>query len=267
MDGLKVLIEPTIRILQEAGRLLISFRASSLSRTRKPDQGFVTEADLAVESFLVNKLSELTPGYHFYAEENGEIAEGESDYCWVIDPLDGTNNFAQGLPHFCISVALTHRHEPVLGFVYQPLLNEMFHAIKHGGAYLNDKPIHVSSHREIEGSVLVSCIPYIRSAQTIRKVHEITDLALHYCVLRILGAAALDQAYVACGKIDGIFLGALGWWDVAAGLLLIQEAGGIVTEIDGRKLVTKAFRSFIGGNAYIHRALAQTLQDDEDSEN
>jgi myo-inositol-1(or 4)-monophosphatase len=245
-------------IIRRTGEIILSYRFKKLSRVVKPGAGFVTEADLAAEEFLIKELSKIEPGIAFFAEENGKSNQGSSDYCWVIDPLDGTTNFAYGLPHFCISVALTHKNKPMLGFVYQPLLNEMFFAQEGKGAFLNGSPLKVSGVKRIEDAFLLFCIPYGKNAGSFKLFEHVLQLSQKAYSMRLLGAAALDQSYVGAGRLDGMFFEQLSWWDVAAGSLIIQEAGGKVSDYKGNP-IKPGFKSFIAGNPWIHELLVQEL--------
>jgi myo-inositol-1(or 4)-monophosphatase len=244
-------------IIRQAGDLLLSYRFKQLPRTEKKDAGFVTEADRATEQFLIKNLSRLAPEIGFFAEETGKT-NGGNDYCWVIDPLDGTTNFSYGVPHFCISVALTHRDMPVIGFVYQPLLNELFFAQKGKGAFLNGKPIAVSKTKSLEDSFLLFCTPYGKNDEAKKLFKSTLELSQQAYSLRLLGAMALDQCYVACGRFDGIFTQELAWWDIAAGMLIIQEAGGIVSDFKGNG-VGPDFRTYVAGGREVQRLLVDRL--------
>jgi myo-inositol-1(or 4)-monophosphatase len=242
-------------IMRAAGDIILAHRFKPLQRVEKKGAGFVTVADTESEAYLIEHLSKLIPGIGFFAEENGH-KQGSNDYCWVIDPLDGTTNFAYGLPHFCISVALTYKNKPLLGCVYQPLLNEFFWAIKGKGAWLNGKPIHVSQVRRIQESFLLFCIPYNKNEGSKKLFDTVLTLSQQTYSMRLLGAAALDQSYVAAGRLDGMFFEQLSWWDVAAAALVIEEAGGRVSDYEGNQL-TPHFTSFVAGNPYIHEKLVK----------
>lgn len=216
-------------IIKEAGNIIRGYFGHHLERTFKDNgsHGFVTKADLASEKFLKEALHKLLPEAGFIAEESG--ISGNSEYRWVIDPLDGTTNFACGLPYFCISVALTYQDVPQVGVVYYPLLDEFFYAEQGKGSWLNDKKIMVSCPENIKRAVIGVGIPdpwhdrpYI--------INIAQQVARHVQAIRHLGAAALDLANVAAGRLDGIVFSKLEWWDVAAGILLVQEAGGVVTD-------------------------------------
>lgn len=245
-------VEP---IIVQAGKILLSYYRTGLAREYKKDGSFATEADIQVEQFLVEHLKEVVPGAAFFVEEAGKI-QG-NDYCWVIDPLDGTTNFAQGLPHFCISVALTYKHEPVIAFVYQPLLQKLFKAIKSGGAFLQGKRLPSIADRTLKESIIVFSFPYQQQEGYFKFICEIEKKVY---TARNFGAAALDQAYCAAGKVDSVMFCNLAWWDIAAGMLLIKEAGGQVMQFDG-SAVDQSFTTFLAGNKLICSEVVSLAQD------
>ncbi len=253
-EKLLLQIEPIVR---QAGDILLSYFGGKLERKMKDGNSWVTQADLESEKFLISEIGKAFPGTAFFAEESG--VSGQGDYCWVIDPLDGTTNFVQGLPYFCISVALTYQNKPIFGVVYRPLLNEFFHAYQGQGAYLNDVRIHIKQ-QELDKSVLVVGLPYAKTKRYSKIVDSLGAIAPHAYAFRHFGAAALDLAYVARGSLDGVFLIDLGWWDVAAGMILIQEAGGFVTDFTG-KPVNQDFTTFVAGGQKIHAQLIGLLKD------
>lgn len=254
---LLIQVEPIVR---KAGDILLSYYGSDLTRRIKKLGGFVTEADIASEQYLMEQLAAIFPGVGFWAEESGSSCTG--DYCWVIDPLDGTTNFSQNLPYFCISVALTYREIPQLAIVYRPLLNELFYAQRGKGAFLNGAPIKVSKPADLGRSILVVGLPYVDSKRFIPMIDTIRRIAPRAFAFRHFGAAALDQAYVACGRFDAVFFEDLAWWDVAAGMLLIQEAGGKVTDFEGNA-IDASYKSFVASSEHIHALLQKMLQSHE----
>ena len=220
---LQTVVTPVQQAMREAGDIVMSYRDKVLTRTHKEEHGFATEADLASEAYLKKRLGNILPSACFLAEESG--AEGTGAYCWVIDPLDGTTNFAQGVPHFSISVALTHNNKPVLGMTYLPILDELFHAVTDGGAFLNGTPIRVRDAQPAD-VLLGTGLAYsgkIRQ-ECCQRVEKLED---YVYALRRMGSAAADLAFVAAGRFHASVHGGLAWWDVAAGIVLVQEAGGV----------------------------------------
>ncbi|MCF7899894.1 inositol monophosphatase [Candidatus Babeliales bacterium] len=229
-------------IIKEAGELLCSYFTKTVERNVKSDGSFATEADIASEKFLIQKLAPLIKDAGFIAEESGE--KKAPVYNWVIDPLDGTTNFAQGLPYFCISVALTKNDIPLFGVIYQPLLKEYFYALQGCGAFLNGKKIAVSNRKKIDESIVIVATPYVKSKEFFKSMNSVEHKVYTF---RTFGAAALDQAYCAAGRADIVMFQDLSWWDVAAGMLIIQEAGGVASTFQ-KGLITPQYRTFIGGN-------------------
>ena len=238
-------------IMRLAGELLLSFRGKQLKRSYKQDKQLVTEADIVSEQFLIHELGTLLPEASFCAEESGN--NGDGPYCWVIDPLDGTTNFAQGLPYFGISVALTYQGVPQVGAVYMPLFDEFFYAERAQGAWCNGEPIRVSDVQDHTESVVAIGLPYGYD-ERVALLHAVEQVARSVRAIRHLGAVAVDLAYASSGRFDGVALAGLAWWDVAAGMLLIQEAGGKVTDFAGNA-VHADYSSCIAGNVAVHRHL------------
>ncbi len=247
---------PLEKIMIRAGDLLLDYFNNGFTSKIKSGGGLVTNADIATEQFLKSELGALVPGAAFYAEESGR--SGTGDYCWVIDPLDGTNNFAHKLPYFCISVALTYRGIAQVGAIYQPLMKELFYAQRGGGAYLNGTTTKISATRSLEQSMLLIGLPYAKDATYNRLLEKVQVLGPKSFAIRHMGAAALDCAYVASGRLDGLFLANLAWWDVAAGVLLMEEAGGMVTDFEG-KLIDENYRSLVAGGPSVYQELRKLL--------
>ncbi len=251
------LLEP---IIKEAGDILLSYYQTPLVRHEKKEHGkeygFVTKADLASEKFLIEQLSGLLTKASFLAEESGK--SGSGDHCWVIDPLDGTTNFAHKLPYFCISVALTYKEQPIVGAIYQPTTKEFFYAEQGKGAFLNGQKIYVSSPTRFDQAMVAISLPYDREKRK-ELVHSAERIAKEAYAIRHYGAIALDLAYVACGRMDGVFFTNLAWWDVAAGMCLIEQAGGIVTDFKG-KPVRPDYTTCIAGGKMVHSHVMSLLK-------
>lgn len=232
------------RILKGAGEILCSYWGKQLKHQHKRD-GFLTEADLASESYLIEKLTTLVPA-DIWAEESGQSVLNNNGYRWVIDPLDGTTNFAYGIPYFCISVALTHHDEPIHAAIYNPLQDEFWYARRGAGAWCNNKKIAVSAPKRLEDAVVGMGFSYT--------LHERSSLLLvaHKIVMQVqavrnLGAIALDLALTASGRLDGVIFSHLAWWDVAAGMLLVTESGGLVSDFQGNRVVPDYESCLVGG--------------------
>jgi len=204
-----------------------------LAIEEKGRQNFVTEVDKKAEEILVSGLSELLPEAGFIAEEGTSNKKGEK-YNWVIDPVDGTTNFIHGVFPFAISVGLTEYNEVVAGIVYEFGLNEFFYAWKGGGAWLNGSPIRISQAPRIEQSLIATGFPYTNFTYLEQFMHSMEYFMKNSHGLRRLGSAATDIAYVSCGRYDGFYEYGLNPWDVAAGMLLVREAGGMVSDFAGQ---------------------------------
>ena len=236
------LLKEVESIVKDAGALLSSYFNKTVERNIKEDGSFATEADLASEKLLIERLTPLIKEAGFIAEESG--GKKSETYNWVIDPLDGTTNFAQGLPYFCVSVALTKNDIPILGVIYQPLLDEYFYAVKDKGSFLNGHKLEIAQRTQVDTSVVIFATPYVKNKEFFTSLNQLENKVY---TSRTFGAAALDQAYCAAGKADIVMFRDLSWWDVAAGMLLIQEAGGAVSTFE-KDDVGPDYKTYIGGN-------------------
>ncbi len=248
-------VEPIIR---KAGEILLSFYGKKLTKKYKPQHGFATEADLASEKFLIEELGKVLPQASFFAEESGRSGT-PNEYCWVIDPLDGTTNFAHQLPYFCVSIALTHNEVPIFGMIYQPLEDELFWGQKGKGSYLNNNKISVSHPMQLEKTLFVVGFPYHRGPRYDHLLERVKRVRKKTYTFRYFGAAALDQVYVAAGRLDASILENLAWWDIAAGMIIIEQAGGIVTTF-ANKSVTPEFVTYLSGGAEMHKQMLELLK-------
>ena len=210
----------------------------------------VTEADHASEAFLIQSIQSRFAGHGIIAEESGRLGEGE--YCWYIDPLDGTVNYAHDLPIFCVSIGYAHQGELRLGAVYDPLRDELFSAERGKGAALNGEPIHVSAASEMIRSLLVTGFPYGPWEEIQRNLDHYAVFTRHCQAIRRLGSAALDLCYTACGRLDGFWEIKLSPWDVAAGGLIALEAGAVVTDLNGDPAFMRPPNSILAANPQIH---------------
>ncbi len=243
-------------IVKEAGKLLLSYWKSGVSEHKK-EAGYYTQADIDSENFLKKALFDLFEA-DFMAEESGQSGSHNNGYRWVIDPLDGTTNFAHHIPYFCISVALTHHDEPIVGAVYNPLLDEFFYAEKGKGAMLNGRSIKVSHPKAFSDAFIgfgLSYNPKHRAAL----VGRAEIVAAKARAVRHFGAVALDLANVACGRLDGVLFSHLSWWDIAAGALLVSEAGGKATQFDGVALGPN-FKTCMAGSDLVYDSLKQLVE-------
>jgi myo-inositol-1(or 4)-monophosphatase len=262
-------------VARDAGSFLMRFWHKKLAHTAKPGQGFATEADTATEDFIIERLSRIDSTVPFWAEERGRSRD-DSDWYWVIDPLDGTTNFSRGLAYFCVSIALTYKHEPQVGVIYAPVLEELFVARKDHGAFLNGTLIRVSSckapehvHKgsldevQRERCLMVVNLPYASDCGFVDDFKKFQRIRNEIGSLRIMGSAALELAHVAAGRFDGVFFQGLAWWDVAAGICILREAGATVSQIDGTT-VGPHYQNVLASGATLYDRLRAVLRDDND---
>lgn len=240
---------------------IIRKRIGSLSNneiTKKSVSDYVTEVDIQSEKTVIEHIKKHFPQHEIMAEESSNDYK-KAEYLWIIDPLDGTTNFIHGFPVFAISLALIYKGELILGVVYDPSREDLFFAEKGSGAFLNGQRIKVSSIKEPALSLIATGFPF-RNKQYIDSYIKIFH-SLLYSVsdLRRAGAAAIDLAYVACGRVDGFFEFALSPWDVAAGTVLIKEAGGMVSDFEGGNGYLKTGH-IIAGNPTIHAFLVEKIK-------
>jgi myo-inositol-1(or 4)-monophosphatase len=227
------LLNIAIGAARAAGSLIVRYldRVDTLDVATKHKNEFVSQVDREAEAIIVADIRKAYPDHAILAEESG--ATGDSEYRWIIDPLDGTTNFLHAFPQFCVSIAVEHRGRLEQGVVFDPLRQELFTASRGAGARLDDRRIRVSRQNALEGSLLGTGFPF-RGAYDLDTYLQTMRALVPKCAgIRRPGAAALDLAYVAAGRLDGFWEFGLEPWDMAAGVLLIREAGGLVTDTDG----------------------------------
>jgi len=249
------------RAAEKAGRGLIRDfgEVEQLQVSRKGPADFVSAADLRVEKTLRAELGKARPDFGFLMEEGGEEAGKDSSHRWIIDPLDGTTNFLHGLPHWAISIALERDGEIVAGIVYEPVRDEMFWAEKGGGAFNNHQRLRVSGRRRLDEALIATGMPVKGRGDVKAYLPQLEAIMGEVAGVRRFGSAALDLAYVAAGRFDGFWETGLNPWDVAAGLLLVTEAGGYVSEIGGgRNPLTGD--SILAANDHLHLQLGKVLR-------
>lgn len=246
-----------IDLARQAGALLREGYDQVTEVNYKGEIDLITEFDLRSEQLLVKGIQQAFPNDAILAEENGLIGEGE--HCWFIDPLDGTTNFAHGIPIFVISLAFAQGSQPLLGVIYDPMRDELFHATIDGGAWLNDRRLHVSAATTLNESLLSTGFPYDMRTNPDNNLDLFARLILRSRGVRRLGAAALDLAYVASGRFGGYWEKRLWPWDWGAGMLMVKEAGGLVTRIDGGEEVFAEPTSILATNGHIHDEMLAAL--------
>lgn len=256
----KTICEETISIAKKAGGYILEQHrsASGPDIEEKGTHNFVTEVDKEAERLLVESLGKLVPEAGFIAEE-GTGKEHEDGYNWIIDPLDGTTNFIHGVFPFAVSVALARGHTPVVGVVLEVGLNECFYAWQGGGAWKNGQPIRVSRASTLHESLVATGFPYSDYGRLDRFMHSLEWFMRNSRGLRRLGSAATDIAYVACGRYDGFYEYGLSPWDVAAGICILEEAGGRTSDFEGKADFLFG-AEIICSNGKVHEEFVDTIK-------
>ncbi len=257
------MLETAIEIAREAGAIVRDdFPRAGLDHVHfKGAVNPVTETDTAAESLILERLREAFPDHRILAEESGGDEWREtSSPIWLIDPLDGTNNFAHGFPHVGVSLVLLADGKPVVGVIYDPLRDELFSAAAEQGSYLNGEPIHVSGVDELADAFLATGFPYDRRTAEDNNVERLDHFLRRSQGVRRAGAAVLDLAYVACGRLDGFWEIRLHPWDVAGGILLVREAGGAVTDFE-RNSDCLSGEQIVASNGQLHGQMVRVIQE------
>jgi myo-inositol-1(or 4)-monophosphatase len=221
---------------------------------------FVSAADIKAEKILRAELSKARPGYGFLLEEGGTVKGSDEHHRWIIDPLDGTTNFLHGIPHWAISIGLERDGEIVAGLVYEPIRDEAFWAEKGVGAFVNDRRLRVSARRQLGDAVIGTGLPFLGRGDHPSYLKGLAKVMAATSGVRRAGSAALDLAYVAAGRFEGFWEFGLQPWDIAAGILLVREAGGHVTDINGGQDVLKT-GNVLAGNDHLHAPLAKLIKE------
>ena len=244
---------------KQAGSILIQHfgKISSIER-KSTDIDLLTIADTDSEAYILDRIKTTYPQHHIIAEESN-LTEGNSDYRWVIDPLDGTTNFVHNLPIFAVSMGLQYKEETILGVVYNPAAHKCFWAEKNSGAFLNDKPIYVTSTNTLINSLLVTGFPYIHDDRWQASFKLFEDFYSRNQGMRRLGAAALDFCFVAMGRFDGFYEFNLQPWDVCAGDLILREANGQTSDWDGITQMPLSGNRILASNGYLHTQMSDVL--------
>ena len=230
----------TLNVMTAAARkaarpLLRDFgELENLQISKKGPADFVTHADQRTERILIEELSRARPGYGFLGEETGAVEGKDRSHRFVIDPIDGTTNFMHGVPHFAISIGLEREGQLVAGLILNPVSDDLFYAEKGHGAFLNNKRLRVAGRKEMAPSLFATGLPFLGREGHERALAETGAVLAVSSGIRRLGAASLDMAYVAAGRFDGFWERGLKFWDVAAGIVIVREAGGMVTDLEGR---------------------------------
>ena len=249
-----------VKACRKAAKILIRDfgEIENLQVSVKGPGDFVTASDKKVEKILVEELQKARPTYSILSEEVGEINNDEF-FKWIIDPIDGTSNFLHGIPHFAISIGLEHNKEIICGIIYDPIKDEIFTAEKGNGAYLNNKRMRVSSRSKLKDCIICTGGPKRESKDRELAIEEYKKFSSKVFIpIRKLGSASLDMAYVAAGRCDGFWQRNLNYWDIAAGIILIKEAGGFVTDFNGNDTYIES-RTILATNSRINKEMIEVL--------
>lgn len=260
-DDLK---EFMLRLTEISGNILMSHFNGDLTIESKDQRvggiDIVTNADMSSERAIISHIRQRFPEHDILAEETSQNLNGGSPWLWVVDPLDGTVNFAHNYPHFAISIALLEKGTIVAGVVCDPLKRETYLAMRGQGAFLNGRPVRVSKPQTLNRSMVGTGFPYDKAFSSENNLTEFSRVLPKVQGMRRLGSAALDLAYVACGRLDGFWELKLKPWDIAAGILLVEEAGGLVTDRFGRVMRLDS-PSILATNGLIHSEMMSALND------
>lgn len=250
-----------VQAAMKAGRSLSRDfgEVQNLQVSMKGPGDYVSQADRKAEDILFTELSKARPGYAFLMEERGLIEGDDGQHRWIVDPLDGTTNFLHGIPLFAISIALERQGQIVAGIVYNPAMDELYTAERGGGAFMNDRRLRVAGRTKLIDTVIGCGVPHLGRGQHGNFLVELRNVMAEVSGVRRLGSASLDLAYVAAGRMDGFWETGLSAWDVAAGILLIREAGGFISDFAGGQNMLDG-GSIVAGNEIIQRALLKVVR-------
>ena len=249
-----------IKVCRRAAKILIRDfgEIENLQVSVKGPGNFVTASDKKVEKIIIEELQKARPTYSILSEEAGKINNDES-FKWIIDPIDGTANFLHGIPHFAISIGLEHDGEIICGIIYDPIKDEMFIAEKGNGAYVNNKRMRVSSRSKLENCIICTGGPKKDSKDRESTLEEYKKFSSRVFIpIRKLGSASLDMAYVAAGRCDGYWQKDLNYWDIAAGIVLVKESGGFVSDFNGNNQYIKN-KTILVTNSKINKEMMEVL--------
>ncbi|MGH8078712.1 MAG: inositol monophosphatase family protein [Lysobacter sp.] len=253
-----------VKAARAAGNVLLRnmYKLDALNVVEKDRMDYASEVDSLAEKEIIKEFRRSTPDYAILGEETGST--GQNRFTWVIDPLDGTSNYLRGFPHFCVSIALVENGEPVHGVIFDPLRNELFTTSRGSGTVLNDKRVRVADRKDLNGAMLITGFPPRERSRASAHLKCIDSLLTEAEDIRRTGSAALDLAYVACGRADAYFEAGVKPWDIAAGALMVREAGGKVCDFRGRTTGPMdnrglAGRALVAGNIKVCEILQQKV--------
>ena len=255
------LLNVMVQAAMKAGRSLSRDfgEVQNLQVSMKGPGDYVSQADRKAEDILFAELSKARPGYAFLMEERGVVEGDDDQHRWIVDPLDGTTNFLHGIPAFAVSIALERNGEIVAAVVFNPATDELYTAERGGGAFLNDRRLRVAARRVLSDCVIGCGVPALGKRNHGKFLVELRHVMGEVAGIRRLGSPTLDLAYVAAGRFDGFWEAELAPWDMAAGILLIREAGGFVTDWDGGAAILES-GAIVAGNELIHKALIEVVK-------
>ncbi|MDX8525054.1 inositol monophosphatase family protein [Mesorhizobium sp. MSK_1335] len=255
------LLNVMVQAAMKAGRSLSRDfgEVQNLQVSMKGPGDYVSQADRKAEEIVFAELSKARPGYAFLMEERGAVEGEDAQHRWLVDPLDGTTNFLHGIPIFSVSIALERQGQIVAGVVYNPAMDELYTAERGGGAFMNDRRLRVAGRSKLTDAVISCGVPHLGRGQHGNFLIELRNVMAEVSGVRRLGSAALDLAYVAAGRVDGFWETGLSSWDIAAGTLLVREAGGFVSDMDGGQGMLDN-GEVVAGNELIQRALLKTVK-------
>ncbi|MBX3597952.1 MAG: inositol monophosphatase [Rhizobiaceae bacterium] len=254
------LLNVMVQAAMKAGRSLSRDygEVQNLQVSMKGPGDYVSQADRRAEEIIFQELSKARPDYGFLMEERGIVEGEDNQHRWLVDPLDGTTNFLHGLPMFAVSIALERQGQIVAGVIYNPAMDELYTAERGGGAFMNDRRLRVAGRRHLSDTVIGTGVPHLGRGHHGKYLVELRNVMAEVSGIRRYGSAALDLAYVAAGRLDGFWESGLSPWDVAAGILMVREAGGFVSDFDGGQEIFESGK-ICAGNELIHRALLKTV--------
>ena len=255
------IINVMVQTAMKAGRSLARDfgEVQNLQVSLKGPGDYVSQADRKAEDIIYTERSKARPGYSILMEERGAVDGDDAQHRWIVDPLDGTTNFLHGIPIFSISIALERQGQLVAGVIFNPAMDELYTAERGGGAFLNDRRMRVAARRKLSDTVIGTGIPHLGRGEHGKSLVELRNVMAETAGIRRLGSAALDLAYVAAGRMDGFWERSLSAWDLAAGILMVREAGGFCTAIDGSDGMLDD-GTIVAGNEDVHKALLATLK-------
>ncbi|RWE39330.1 MAG: inositol monophosphatase [Mesorhizobium sp.] len=255
------LLNVMVQAAMKAGRSLSRDfgEVQNLQVSMKGPGDYVSQADRKAEDIVFAELSKARPGYGFLMEERGAVAGDDSQHRWIVDALDGTTNFLHGIPLFAVSIALERQGQIVAGVIYNPAMDELYTTERGGGAFMNDRRLRVAGRTKLVDTVIGCGVPHLGRGHHGNFLVELRNVMAEVSGVRRMGSASLDLAYVAAGRMDGFWEVGLSAWDIAAGLLLIREAGGFASDMDGGQDMLDT-GTVVAGNEIIQRALLKTVK-------